>query len=561
METRIQFDRLGIAEAIKRNRLKVPLNQREYAWETEHVHDLLTDLASSMQKQREVYFLGTLVLTTSPQGFLEVADGQQRLATTTLILAAFRDIFLELKDDIRAQSLEGDFLFTIDISQRERIPKLALNADDNEFFGSKILARPAERKSEITAKRTSHHLLQDAFKEIKEYFGGLRSQVGEANYSDSLLRWVKFLTDGATIITLIVPDDLDAFVMFETLNDRGLKTSQADLVKNHLFKEAGDRRSEAQVSWSSMRGAIESIGEEDLTIDFLRHVCNLLYGQTRERDVFEAIKTANRGAGECIRFLSLLGELAQDYAAILNPDHPKWNPYPPDIRASVRTLNLLNVAQIRPLLIGAARHLNEKTTAQAFERFVAWCVRFIVCGGARGGDLERKYCDMGNAVHTGKIKNITELDAAAKTVVPTDGQFQAAFATARVNVAKLARYMLRCLERSASNEPNPEWVVNEAVVINLEHVMPSAAEPEEWPNVSPQDIEAYANRLGNLVLLQADVNQKLDRHDFATKRVAYAQSTFLLTSQVGEQLAWGVPEIEARQRTLAKLAVKTWKIG
>jgi hypothetical protein len=62
------------------------------------------------------------------------------------------------------------------------------------------------------------------------------------------------------------------------------------------------------------------------------------------------------------------------------------------------------------------------------------------------------------------------------------------------------------------------------------------------------------------VLLQADVNEKLDRYDFSTKRAAYAKSTFLLTSQVGEQLTWGVLEIEARQRTLAKLAVKTWKI-
>src|ERR1039458_10292434 len=67
------------------------------------------------------------------------------------------------------------------------------------------------------------------------------------------------------------------------------------------------------------------LGDNDLIIDFLRHVCNLLYGQTRERDVFVKIKTGNKGSGDAVSLLALLGELAQDYAAILNPDHPKWN--------------------------------------------------------------------------------------------------------------------------------------------------------------------------------------------------------------------------------------------
>src|SRR5271163_4494270 len=100
METEIKFERRGIGEVIKNNQLKVPLNQREYSWELEHVKDLLSDIANSMQKGKEVYFLGIIVFTTSPKGILEVADGQQRLATTTIILTAIRDIFLELNDEM-----------------------------------------------------------------------------------------------------------------------------------------------------------------------------------------------------------------------------------------------------------------------------------------------------------------------------------------------------------------------------------------------------------------------------------------------------------------------------
>jgi hypothetical protein len=561
MESTIQFERLGIATTINRYRLTVPLNQREYSWEIEHVRDLLTDIAGSMQKNRAAYFLGTIVLTRTEKGELEVADGQQRLATTTMAIAAIRDIFLEANDEVRAASVENDYLFKVDIQSRERISKLTLNADDNEFFCSKILCRPKERNQSVKAARESHVLLESAFAEIHTYFGNIKAQVGDSNFSDALIEWLGYLSAAATVIVMTVPDDIDAYVMFETLNDRGLKSSQADLVKNHLFKEAGDRRAEIQAGWSLMRGAIESLGEDDLIIDFLRHVCNLLYGQTRERDVFEKIKTENKGSGNAVRFVKMLGELADDYAAILNPEHPKWNQYPPDIRQSVRTLNLLSVSQIRPLLLGAARHLEPKHAARAFNRFVAWTVRFIICGGGRGGDMERNYCAIAHDVHTKKIKSAAGVDAAAIGIVPTDGQFQAAFETVRVNVSKLARYYLRSLEKTASNLPNAEQVANEdAKAVNLEHVLPSEKSPD-WPKVTERDIEAHANRLGNLLLLQSDLNSQIDRKDFGTKKKAYKQSSFLLTSNVADAQDWGIQEIDSRQKQLAGFAVKTWKIG
>jgi hypothetical protein len=76
-----------------------------------------------------------------------------------------------------------------------------------------------------------------------------------------------------------------------------------------------------------------------------------------------------------------------------------------------------------------------------------------------------------------------------------------------------------------------------------------------WRYKAPKD------SLGNLVLLQADLNVKVDRHDFETKKKAYKKSTIRLTSQVATQKKWGVKQIEARQKVLAEYAVKTWKIA
>jgi uncharacterized protein with ParB-like and HNH nuclease domain len=83
----------------------VPVNQREYAWEEEHVKDLLQDFANAVAREIS-YFLGTIVLTHGKNKDLpEVSDGQQRLAITTILIAAIRDYFYERGDIKRAESL------------------------------------------------------------------------------------------------------------------------------------------------------------------------------------------------------------------------------------------------------------------------------------------------------------------------------------------------------------------------------------------------------------------------------------------------------------------------
>src|SRR5205823_11288262 len=95
-----------------------------------------------------------------------------------------------------------------------------------------------------------------------------------------------------------------------------------------------------------MRGAIDATGEEELIMDYLRHACCVLYGHTREREIFERIEGATRGSADSVLLLTQLADMAQDYCAILNPDHPKWIGFKPAIRNAIRTINLLRVEQL-----------------------------------------------------------------------------------------------------------------------------------------------------------------------------------------------------------------------
>lgn len=551
MDRNIEFDVIGVAEALHLYRLHVPPNQREYSWTEDEVKQLLQDLTNAMRENRDTYFLGTVVMTKCDDGKLEVADGQQRLATTTIILATMRDCSLRANDEQSAQSIENEFLFSFDRRARENLPKLTLNLDDNVYFKNAILERPGQR-AEIRQSRRSHRLISQAASVIREHFAGLEKQLGSANFQSALVDWSDFLQKRALVFALRVTDEANAFVMFETLNARGLKTSQADLVKNYLFRRADDRLSEAQTHWSAMRGAIESVGEDDMTMEYLRLACCVLHGATRERDVMARVEASARSKTEVVHLSHFLGELSSDYAAILNSEHLKWNGYDEVVRKSIEAINVLGVTQIRPLMLSVARHFTPAQTATAFRRMVSWSVRFLIVGG-RGGKLDEGYARLANEIYAGKIKSDAQLVDAVRDFVPSDAQFTSAFITARVSVSRLARYYLRSLEMTARSEPNPEFMPNDGMAINLEHILSQAD-----PDVAA--VETHGQRLGNLALLQADKNSVIGNAKFSDKRTVYAKSSFLLTAQVAEMLAWGTAEIEARQKTLASFAAKTWPL-
>ena len=151
----MDFETVGIGTALKRNFLAVPLNQRDYAWEERHVQDLFQDLANAIDSGKQAYFLGTIVLTTRDDGTLEITDGQQRLATTTILLAAFRDYFMEKKDSDMVKDLQ-DFLYAFVRSTREISPKLQLNVTDNNHFVQRVLK---QEESNPSYHSSSKHLL------------------------------------------------------------------------------------------------------------------------------------------------------------------------------------------------------------------------------------------------------------------------------------------------------------------------------------------------------------------------------------------------------------------
>src|SRR3990167_502662 len=107
------FDRIGLGTILKRYRLAVPPNQRDYSWEDQHVKTLFNDLAEAISADESEYFLGTIVGVDKALNLLEIVDGQQRLATTVIFLCEVRNYLKDL-EPIISQDITKSFLTDID---------------------------------------------------------------------------------------------------------------------------------------------------------------------------------------------------------------------------------------------------------------------------------------------------------------------------------------------------------------------------------------------------------------------------------------------------------------
>ncbi|MFQ5597837.1 MAG: DUF262 domain-containing protein [Nitrospiria bacterium] len=111
-----------------RRHLRVPAYQRSFSWTKSEVSDLWDDLQGILYGDQDNYFLGSMVFISKSDGSLEVVDGQQRLATVSILLAAIRDGFQGIDDQQRADHIDMQYLCTRDFKTMEASPRLSLTA-------------------------------------------------------------------------------------------------------------------------------------------------------------------------------------------------------------------------------------------------------------------------------------------------------------------------------------------------------------------------------------------------------------------------------------------------
>ena len=563
---KIDFDDLGLGTVLERFQLVVPRNQRSYAWEESHVQTLFEDLSTARQGDDPTYFLGTIVLTHGSEADeFEVADGQQRLATTAILIGAIRDYLHDIGNGAQraAREYTSDLLLKYDPRTEENLPKVRLNSVDADFFSHFILPSPDDPNRDFDREPTasSHERLLDASNLAKAHVKKIVAQYPRDQHARILYDWVDFLKRDAIVIVIEVPDHIDAFRMFETLNDRGLRASQIDILKNYIFGISGNRVAEAEEHWISMVGVIESVGDDDLILNCVRHSWIAKNGPTTEALLAESVKEKIKGRQQAIDFVAELDSVATDYTALLNPlNHPRWAEYDLATKSYLAVITtILDITQIRPLLLAVVRHFSPEEVKEAFRLFVSWSARFLVAGGGGGGVLDRHYGLMAKEVSDGALRTAGEIANRMAGIVRSNEVFQAAFRNHSVSKKKLARYYLRTLELQLTGDDTPSLGgVDDTTEFNLEHIIPQRPS-DDW-DIDSVAAQNYHKRIGNMVLLSPSENVNLGNRPFAERIDGYRSSPLLLTQDVATATEWGPVEVEERQEKLAELAVEAWRL-
>lgn len=551
-----------------RKGLRVPINQRSYAWKRTHVRDLYTDLNGALRAGAEEYFLGSIIVVVPDKAdYIEVYDGQQRIATTMILIGAIRDFFeINLKDDKEANIITDQYLIGAERRSQE-VPKFTLSSADRDYFVNRVLRPPnhPERKAAVQKvqndQKESHELINEAALEAAEFVKTITQKLHADAQSNALQGWIDYLEKNARVIWVEVQDQATAYRIFETMNDRGLKLSAADLLKNYLYSLVSEANApQITYHWQSMMAILESLGREDGdAVDYLRYLWITTHGHTRSSDLFDRIKKEKTSETTALEFAAEIDGRSNDYAAVLTASHDAWSSFHQEVKSDIDTLRYLGVSQIRPLLLAALGKFSDKEIARLFKNAVNWSVRCLIAG-VPSGNLEGAYSKTAKLVSEGKITKVDQLAAEESMVnlIPRDDRFVAAVGTANVPTASLARYYLRKIQIVADGKPEPEYTPNQDKDITLEHVLPQKPS-SDW-KLPPDKMQALYNRLGNLALLKGSVNSKLGNIAFASKVPELAKSGFSLTSTIAKNSNWDEKEILDRQEHLAKHAIKAWPL-
>ena len=559
----IEFENKTLGSIVRTvNGLVVPVNQRAYAWDKEHVTDFLQDVTAAMKSSAE-YFVGSIIVIKQGNE-TEVYDGQQRLATTMILIAAIRDYVFRHGTRRAAETITSDFLEKFDADSEETEPRFRLSSEDRVFFENYVLHSPDDERRTTCRpdeRKESHGKIKDAATLAAKHVASLIEPLPIQDGINLLGELRRYLDSSVRVIWVIVGDQPTAFKIFETMNDRGLKLSAADLVKNFFCSQAPDDTAAVIEKWKSMTGSLETLGNDDGdVVEFARYSYIVDFGHVRTGDLFVKVKAKVLSRSAAIEWVTKLAERSKRYVAILNASDQAWIDFDESVRQDIGTMrSVLSVSAYRPMMLAVHEKFSKKEQTQSWKLAVSWTVRFLICG-IPSGTVEGYYNRNAKAISDGSITSTQELIKKMAEIVPDDDRFRAACATANVSNAALARYYLGSLENAANSSTEVQKVVNtDRSVVTLEHILPQSPQ-KDWDHISEDLQKTLRNRLGNLVLLTKKENGKIGNVGYDQKKHSLNVSEFVLTQNAGKFTSWDASSIDARQANLADLAVKTWPI-
>ncbi|MFF9086119.1 DUF262 domain-containing protein [Streptomyces sp. NPDC014991] len=545
---------------------QVPLYQRTYSWTEKHLKQLWSDileqagLLESQEEKASTHFLGSIVLAPSPQNEATfprwlVVDGQQRLTTLSLALAAIRDHVADTQPD-EAERINEEYLINKRKSGNDHLRLLPTQADRPQFA--------ARVRGTLTDQ-----VVGSGVATAYAFFRKKLVEVDDPAAPQDVFRIEQAITSRLTLVAVTAEPGDNVHRIFESLNNTGLKLSQADLLRNYLFMRLRTRGEHVyETYWLPLQ---DSLSNDEL--EQLMWLQLVLDGDDRVRrqDLYAAqqkrFENPRTGEGEIEAYIRELHRRSALFRRLL---HPEEEPSPP-VRAALRRLDAWQAAVTYPALMllldrRERGELDSSETVRALAYIESFLVRRMICR-VPTNNLNRIF----QAV-PGQLPRDVPVAEGLHQLLSSENRFWPDDAELRDKIRKAPFYQYGrwqqrklVLQRLEESYEHPEPVDFAVAQLTIEHVMPQSPS-DEWlrelgeeaaEDETAEELHAlFQHTLGNLTLTA--VNSELSNHPFERKQDLLNGSHLEMNRRIAATERWGVREILARADEFADRAIALW---
>lgn len=533
----------------------VPIFQRNYSWTEEQCLQLWTDVLRAVNAPpKGGHFLGSIVYTAADvkPAFNRwlVIDGQQRLTTLTLLLAALRDHIADSgwsgEGGPTASEIDDRFLQNAH-RHGDQKPKLVLRRNDDLTLKRIIERRPGEIDDSASEVDDGYLVFRELLKgkDPGEVFRGLANLL--------------------IVDVLLEPPQDNPQLVFESLNSTGVDLTQSDLIRNFILMGLPEEEQnriyrdywrEIERAFEGSEGAIDNCARDWVALRreaAKQSRADRIYADFREEfGGWSAVDTDKEA------MLADLLEFSRGYAAFVLrrvPEGPLRDAIG-DLRRHVDVPAML-VARLFRLHLESGT-LTRSEFVESVRLIESYIVRRQVCGLQTRGYWST-FANIAYALDDcAPARSLRILLARRQSSYrfPSDDEFKRALTEDNLYGTRVCRPLLESLENFGQNEKS------DTNSYQIEHVMPQSL-TDRWKKMLgagwKEDHETWLHRLGNLTL--TGYNPRYSNLGFEQKKSierGFVDSAVRLNRFIREQDSWTAEQMNERGRMLAQHALRIW---
>lgn len=537
----------------------IPSYQRPYSWTEDQTRDLFNDLHDFYvdESVEDQYFLGSIVLVKEDdKPHSEVIDGQQRLTTLTILLAALTSKLTgENRADFKNYIIEPGRA-SQGISSK---PRLQLRKIDRDFFRMYV----QELNFDKLFALNPDSLPTEAQRNIL-FNSKLLMDFLNANFSseDELVNFGAFLVQRCLLIVVSTPTEQSAFRIFSVMNNRGMDLLVTDIFKADIIGAVTpDKQQDYNEKWESLEIQLGRSGFNDL-FGHIRMIRMKAKAKKSLQEEFYKSVLPDITSAIAIDFIdNTLEPFAIAYDVISNSRYV--SPVNADgVNRILRWLNRIDNSDWLP--VAMLYYVKHKSEPSLLQQFFCKLERLAAYMRISSTDVSHRIDRYARVLMDLEIPDITGFGSAIELTASEITDFITRLNSDVYKMTSNKRnYLILRLDSFVSDGS----AYYDSKLLTIEHVLPQTVTPgsqweKDWPDVTER--EKWLHKLGNILPLSKRKNSQAQNYEFPIKKEKYFKtkgvSAFALTTQVLSYNEWTPAIVQKRQSELIEVCKKNWDL-